>query len=58
VTMSMDFAKGITEFRWHGRGGQGGRDRGQVKLATVHLSRFLPRDVIVGIGITVYERCE
>jgi pyruvate ferredoxin oxidoreductase gamma subunit len=21
--MSMDFAKGITEFRWHGRGGQG-----------------------------------
>jgi len=23
LTMSMDFAKGITEFRWHGRGGQG-----------------------------------
>ncbi len=23
MTMSMDFAKGITEFRWHGRGGQG-----------------------------------
>ena len=21
--MAMDFAKGITEFRWHGRGGQG-----------------------------------
>jgi pyruvate ferredoxin oxidoreductase gamma subunit len=21
--MSMDFAKGITAFRWHGRGGQG-----------------------------------
>ncbi len=23
LTMAMDFAKGITEFRWHGRGGQG-----------------------------------
>ena len=23
MTMAMDFAKGITEFRWHGRGGQG-----------------------------------
>jgi pyruvate ferredoxin oxidoreductase gamma subunit len=21
--MALDFAKGITEFRWHGRGGQG-----------------------------------
>ncbi len=23
MTMALDFAKGITEFRWHGRGGQG-----------------------------------
>jgi 2-oxoacid:acceptor oxidoreductase gamma subunit (pyruvate/2-ketoisovalerate family) len=23
VTMTLDFSKGITEFRWHGRGGQG-----------------------------------
>ena len=23
MIMAMDFAKGITEFRWHGRGGQG-----------------------------------
>jgi 2-oxoacid:acceptor oxidoreductase gamma subunit (pyruvate/2-ketoisovalerate family) len=23
LIMAMDFAKGITEFRWHGRGGQG-----------------------------------
>lgn len=23
ITMALDFAKGITEFRWHGRGGQG-----------------------------------
>ena len=23
IVMALDFAKGITEFRWHGRGGQG-----------------------------------
>jgi pyruvate ferredoxin oxidoreductase gamma subunit len=52
--MAMDFAKGITEFRWHGRGGQGVVTSNQKNPIQVYAQVYNP-DVVVCIDQTLLD---